>query len=264
MLELVLLSVQQQNVNDAGLAQDIEIIIADDGSASKTKDLIESFQKDFPFKLIHVWHPDNGFQLAAIRNLAVTKSSGEYLVFIDGDCVLPPDFLLQQMKLAEVGYFVAGNRVLLSQNYTQYMLKSKDINIAKSGVIGAIWHKLRGHINKFLATLRLTPTASWRKWRQHNWRYPKGCNIGVWRNDYFAVNGFDASFSGWGHEDSDFFVRLFHLGVFAKDGRFAVPVFHLWHPDAKRDNAGSNWQKFMQRVHDPKVIRAEIGIEQHA
>jgi len=56
----------------------------------------------------------------------------------------------------------------------------------------------------------------------------------VWRTDLDRVDGFDASFSGWGREDSDLLIRLLHCGVRRKDGRFATGVIHLWHPEADR------------------------------
>ena len=97
-LELVLKSVMQQKLDSVVTANDIEILVADDGSTTATRDLVANFQAIFPFKLTHVWHEDNGFRLSAIRNLAISHSSGEYLVFIDGDCLIAPDFIINQLK----------------------------------------------------------------------------------------------------------------------------------------------------------------------
>jgi glycosyltransferase involved in cell wall biosynthesis len=58
--------------------------VADDGSAQETAKLIEKATADYSSPLIHAWHEDNGFRAAAIRNLAKSKSSGDYLVFLDG------------------------------------------------------------------------------------------------------------------------------------------------------------------------------------
>ncbi len=51
-LELVLLSIKNQVILPS------EVIVADDGSAYETKQMIENYQKDFPVPLIHVWHED--------------------------------------------------------------------------------------------------------------------------------------------------------------------------------------------------------------
>ena len=59
-----------------------------------------------------------------------------------------------------------------------------------------------------------------------------------WLSD--RVDGFDASFSGWGREDSDLLIRLLHAGVRRKDGRFATGVVHLWHPEIDRAQLAAN------------------------
>ena len=43
------------------------------------------------------------------------KEKGEYLLFIDGDCIVLPNFIGKHRHLALQGFFVPGNRVLLSQ-----------------------------------------------------------------------------------------------------------------------------------------------------
>lgn len=258
-LEMVLLSLQHQQLREIN-CNNIEVLIADDGSKIDTKHVVEKYQEVLPFNLIHVWHEDKGFRASAIRNIAVTKSSGEYLVFIDGDCILQADFIYNHIKLTEAKYCVAGNRVLLSRNYTNKIADTLDISILYRGLFGYILCKLNGKINKFLPCLRLSTNAKWRKSRQMDWKLPKSCNLGVWRCDYIGVNGFDESFSGWGHEDSDLIVRLLHFGVKIKDGRFSVPVFHLWHKQNSRANTNANYQRLMKRVANYEFVCAEIGL----
>ncbi|TXJ03598.1 MAG: glycosyltransferase [Neisseriales bacterium] len=259
-LELVLMSVAKQII-PSGLV--LEVLVADDGSGIETKSLVTRFQQDFPFELLHIWHEDLGFRLAAIRNLATSKSSGEYLIFIDGDCLIAPDFILNQTQLAEKGCFVGGNRVLLSESYTESVLNNKLINIATTSVISSILARLSGKTNKWLPALRLNPLASWRKKYVQNWRRPKGCNMALWRQDCLAVNGFDEGFAGWGHEDADFLVRLLHAGIQIKDGRFAAPVYHLWHKVNDRSNEAENMARLMERVNDKDFIRAADGVDKY-
>ena len=75
-LNLVLLSIQKQTILPN------EIIIADDGSSSKTQMLIADFQKIFSIPLIHVWHEDKGFRLAKIRNKAIKIANFSYIIQI--------------------------------------------------------------------------------------------------------------------------------------------------------------------------------------
>lgn len=260
-LEMVLLTVKAQKLN----AEDyplVEIIIADDGSTSDTKILIDKYANILPFRLKHIWHEDNGFRLASIRNLAVKNSTGEYLVFLDCDCLLPEDFIANQLLLREAGFCVAGNRVLLLQQYTAEITKTLDVSITQNNFIQNIVFKLLGKTNKLLPSLRLSPDAAWRKSRRHDWKMPKGCNFALWREDYMRVNGFDESFTGWGHEDSDIVVRLLHAGILIKNGRFAVPVFHMWHKENNRDRKSINYDRLITRLSDESFVRAEIGISQ--
>src|SRR5712664_184022 len=97
-----------------------EVIVADDGSEPNAS----ATSKEFGAK--HVWHPHNGFRAAAIRNRAVEASGGDYLAFLDGDCIPRPSFIRRHRALAETGWFVTGNRVLLSQQATASVLSSHD------------------------------------------------------------------------------------------------------------------------------------------
>ncbi len=68
--------------------------------------------------LTHVWQEHRGFRAGEIRNRAVCVSRGDYVVFLDGDCLTRPDFIATHRRLAEPGWFVTGNRALLTQALT--------------------------------------------------------------------------------------------------------------------------------------------------
>src|SRR5438309_2028957 len=107
-LQLCLQSVLQQSVLPA------EIIIADDGSTEETKTLIDHMATQCPVPLLHVWQPDEGFQLSKIRNRAIAKAAMPYIIQIDGDLLLHQHFIKDHFHIQEPGYFVSGSRVLLS------------------------------------------------------------------------------------------------------------------------------------------------------
>jgi len=239
-LNLVLAGLAKQVVNPQ---TEWEVLIADDGSKNDTAQLIASWQQRFPTQLVHVWHEDLGFRAGAIRNRAAAQSSGDYLVFLDGDCVPMPDFVQQHAQLAERGWYIAGNRVLLAESFTQTLLSQPNaIEIMEWSIWQWMVAKWQAKTNRALPWLRLK-LSSMRKKRHSRWEVVKSCNLGVWKTDFVAINGFDEAFSGWGHEDSDFAVRLLRWGVLIKDGRYAVPVLHLWHQENDRSNQAENWQK---------------------
>jgi glycosyltransferase involved in cell wall biosynthesis len=215
-----------------------EIIIADDGSSQKTRLLIKSWQSNFACPLIHVWQEDKGFRAARIRNLGALSAKGNYLIFLDGDCMVFPDFVSQHMYLAEANYMVMGSRILTSPTFT-YEIESKNLwpCIFRFGE----WFKARikKDINRIHPLLRL-PDGPWRKLRKKKWLGIRTFNFAVWKKDFFAVNGFDERFEGWGHEDADLAIRLINSFIHRKDGQFALPVLHLWHAENDRSNEETN------------------------
>ena len=99
-----------------------EIIIADDGSSPDSLKLTQTYCADSPVSISYIHHDDQGFRAGTIRNKAVAQSKGEYLLFIDGDCIVRPDFIARHRQLAEMGCFVPGNRVLLSRAFTRKVI----------------------------------------------------------------------------------------------------------------------------------------------
>lgn len=243
----------------------VELIIADDGSTQSTAELINKYNLILPDQIKHIWHKDNGFQKSLILNKAVIKSQGEYLLFLDGDCIPFADYIQQHMKLAETGYFVAGNRVLLSKIFTTQLINQpeKIFKIFNWNILQWAVSYFKKNTNKLFPWARLG-NSIWRYSRSRNWKYPKGCNFAVWRKDFIEINGFDEEFSGWGHEDADLFIRLLHKGTLIKNGRFALPVLHLWHKESDRSWERNNHQRLMDRLADKNFIKANRGINDPA
>jgi glycosyltransferase involved in cell wall biosynthesis len=234
-----------------------EVVIADDGSGPATAALVEGWKSRLDRPLAHVWHEDCGFRAAEIRNRAVLACQGEYCVFLDGDCIPRLDFVAAHRRLAEPGWFVTGNRVLLLPGLTAKVLQER-LEPELWGLGPWIEQRWRGGINRLPPVLRL-PLGTFRRLRAHAWRGARSCNIGIWRSDLKRVDGFDAAFSGWGREDSDLFVRLLHAGVRRKDGVFATSVLHLWHPEADRSHLPENERKLEAAVRGDRV-RALRGL----
>ena len=68
-----------------------EIIIADDGSTESTKQIINAFQSTHSLSITHLWQEDQGFRKTKILNQAIEAAKGDYLIFLDGDCLVQPD-----------------------------------------------------------------------------------------------------------------------------------------------------------------------------
>ena len=173
-LKLSLLSVFDQTT----LPQ--EILIADDGSKDDTRQMIEEMRKISPIPIIHVWQEDKGFRVGAIRNKAIARASGDYIIQIDGDIFINRNFIKDHLELAEEGYFVGGSRVLLSPKESSKLLNGHR-NLAKVSsrmVLNGMRSKvLRRYLSK--------------KYAKNNIKHVRGCNIAYWRKDLIAINGYD-------------------------------------------------------------------------
>jgi glycosyltransferase involved in cell wall biosynthesis len=242
--------------------KNFEIIIADDGSTANTRACVEALAAASPVPLRHVWQPDQGFRAAMARNRGTLAAHGDYIVFLDGDCIPQRDFVARHRALAQPGHLVSGSRILLSEALTRRVLDD-EIDIAGTPVLTRLGWRLHGDLNKTLQPLGVRWPDLGRTSKKFSWRRIKSCNLGVWRSDLDRVNGFDESFTGWGHEDSDLVVRLFHAGVLRKDGAFATEVFHLWHREAQRDQETSNRKVVLERA-AARVTQATVGLREHA
>lgn len=250
-LEAVLRSLARQS------DRDFEVVVADDGSRATTAETVDAWKDKIGQRLEHVWHEDRGFRAAEIRNRAILASHGAYVIFLDGDCLPRQDFVAAHRRLAEPGWFVTGNRILLSPALTAQVLREK-LSPERWSLASFVAQRLRGGINRVSALLRL-PLGPLRHLRQKDWRGARSANLAVWRADLDRVDGFDADYSGWGKEDSDVIVRLLRAGVKRKDGVFATGVLHLWHKQEDRARLPHNERKLSDIIASD-TIRAQRGL----
>jgi glycosyltransferase involved in cell wall biosynthesis len=234
-----------------------EVLIADDGSGPATAALIGHWTTRLGVALTHVRHEHRGFRAAEIRNRAIRAGRGNYCVFLDGDCLARPDFVATHRALAEPGWFVTGNRALLTRALTDAVLNQR-LEPEHWGAGNWIVQRFKGGLNR-LAPVFYLPLGPLRKLRPRAWQGARSCNLGVWRDDLDRVDGFDSSFSGWGREDSDLLVRLLRAGVRRKDGSYATGVLHLWHPEADRASLPQNDRRLAEMMGSDRV-RAISGM----
>ena len=226
---------------------DFEIIIADDGSGPLTQSLIERIKPNHPIPILHLWQEDRGFRKTAILNQAIESAQGNYLLFLDGDCIVQPDFVARHRQLAQKGHLVTGSRVLLSEQLTKVILAWPKWSFTqfKSHLLQ---HRLSGGINKYWPIVVKLNDGAWRLYRKFVWRRIKGCNMACWTADAKAIGGFDESMTGWGHEDADFIFRLQHNGIVRKSGSWSTEVFHLFHRIHDQSNAAENARRVREKI----------------
>ena len=244
-LLLVLKSVERQSLVPN------EVIIADDGSNKNTQELIDNFITHSSINIIHSFQKDKGFRAAKSRNKAISKSTGDYIVLIDGDMILHPSFIYDHKKYAQENCFVQGGRVLLSQEKTEEVLATNMIsyNFLSKGLKN---RKNAIHSN-FLSKLFST--------KKNFLRGIKTCNVSFYRKDCISVNGFNNNFEGWGREDTEFFARLMNAGIKRKTLKFNAIQYHLWHREVSRQSLSQN-DLLLKKTFDENLKSCEMGINQ--
>jgi glycosyltransferase involved in cell wall biosynthesis len=236
-----------------------EVIVADDGSPPSTAAVVTDWAARIGVSLGHVWHEHREFRAPEISNRAVLASRGDYLVFLDGDCIPRPTFLAAHRSLAEPGWFVFGNRTLMSRQLTECALRD-DLE-PEFWSFGEFVRQRRHHtISRLLPVVRL-PLGPLRKLNSSAWRNVRTCNLGIWRSDFEHINGQEATYRGWSPHDNDMAVRLIRAGRRRKDGRFRTGVLHLWHPDSDRARLAENLAIFRETLASNR-IRAVQGLDE--
>ncbi len=232
-----------------------EVIVADDGSREETKELIDLYKAKFPIPLLHIWQPDEGFQLSKIRNKAFAATSGEYIIQIDGDLILHPYFIEDHIRIAQRGFFLTGSRVILNKNMTKEILEDRFLHDAG---LSDKKNRLNGMHSFMVQRLlsRVYKTAGRHKF------YVKGCNMSFWKSDLVKVNGYNESFIGWGREDSELAIRLINAGVKKKFLKMGGIVYHLYHNEASRLQEQANVD-LMNRAIKQKTTWCENGMNQY-
>lgn len=234
-----------------------EVLISDDGSSLASRQEVESTVNALHYPLTYLWQPDEGFRAAKARNEGIKKAKGNYIIFTDGDCILPPNFVSNHRKLAKKQYFVDGNRILINRDLTEKIQQQKQhFNIKARALTQYYRHK---KINKLFSALTL-PLGPLRCLFTQKWRGVKTCNLAVWKQDLVNINGFDEKFTGWGHEDADLVIRLIRQKIKRKSGKYACVVYHLWHPQNDRAEEKRN-QRALKHSLTHSAIKTHQGIE---
>jgi len=227
--------------------REFEIIIADDGSTESTKKIIAAFKASQDIPIIHLWQEDKGFRKTKILNQAIAVSHGSYLIFLDGDCIVQPDFVANHRALAQSGFLVTGSRVLLNEKLTQELLTWPHWDFARFSS-SLLAKRLSGEINKYWPLKMKFGNGSWRDYKKFVWRRIKGCNMACWKADAESINGFDETMTGWGHEDADFVFRLQRHHIQRKSGSWSTEVLHLFHKINDQSNAAHNGRGVRERI----------------
>lgn len=243
-LKLVLLSANQQTI------QPNEILIADDGSRTSTKKIIDVFSQKLNIK--HVWHEDNGFQKTIILNKAIAQTNSDYIIQIDGDIIMHKNFIKDHISKAKKGQFIHGSRVFLNKALTKKTLKNQHLYF--SFFQKGISNRMNTINSNFLANIMSKSN--------NDLKGTRGCNFSFWKNDFISVNGYNEEMNGWGKEDSELSVRLMNKGCKKLQLKFNATCYHLHHKINNKKNISINTDILQQAI-IKKISYCKKGIKQY-
>jgi len=230
-----------------------EIIIADDGSTQETASMLAPYLAQPDLNLHHVWQKDKGFRLSRIRNKAILKARGDYILMLDGDCIPEKHFVEDHLSLAEKGCFFQGKRVIVNQKS-----EAQFTCIDMDSFARRLTHAMKFNISNSHHILRI---PFWPAHRMSKLPGIRGCNMGFFRKDLVAVNGYNQAIQGWGREDQEIVVRLYKLGLKRKENPFKAICYHLWHPENSRNNLGKN-DKILEKAIASRLFFCDSGLNQ--
>ena len=228
-----------------------EVIIGDDGSGEDTRQLIEKIKENFPVPLHHVWQQDKGYRKTTIFNKAVLKSTGEYIIQIDGDVLLDKHFVADHLSSLETKAFIRGTRAMLTKEKTVEILNTRNINVTP-------FSKGVKHRNN---ALRIFPLRFLGARKERSSKSVRGSNLAFWKSDYILVNGYNNDFSEWGHDDEELASRFINIGLVKKIVKLCAVQYHLHHRILSNKN--TPWQReLINKIKREKITFCENGYRQ--
>lgn len=241
-LSLVLESVLRQSL----IPQ--QIIVAHDTIDDSIQPIISSYSSSL--NIDHIDQVDTGFNKNRILNKAILASRYEYLVFIDGDCLLHRRFIEEHRKHLVQGVFTAGRRIDLDAKTSNQV---RNIGLHQLGLFRMLWNRTKRIEEAFYVKSSLISSK----------KLPKliGCNMGWCKRDLITLNGFDMDYilPGYG-EDTDIEFRALRSGMTAKNMRWKALQYHLHHERPEREIDVSTSRNMFERKREIGYFYCENGL----
>lgn len=226
-LELVLEGYARQD--DGGF----EVVVADDGSGGETAETVARVAEETGLPSVHVWHPDRGFRKTEILNRALRETSGDYLVFSDGDCIPRADFVRTHRELARPDRYLSGGYIRLLPSVSGEV-SVEDVRTGRLFEAGWLRERDQRLGRRRLRLLSGGPWSTLLDVVTPTRATFNGMNSSVWREAAVEVDGFDLDFT-YGGLDREFGERLRNLGLKGRQVRHRAVVVHLHHERPYRD-----------------------------
>ncbi len=196
-----------------------EVIVVEDGSTLSSESVVKAYQEELDIKYFFKQNSGPGLS----RNFGCEKATGAYCIFLDSDCVLPPDyFKIVQNGLADSFTDAFGGPDRAHPAFTKFQ---KAINFSMTSFLTTGGIRGGGEkLDKF---------------------HPRSFNMGFSMDVFRATSGFSSIRFG---EDIDLSIRIIKQGFKTKLIKDAF-VYH------KRR---TNLRQFFKQVYNSGIARINL------
>jgi glycosyltransferase involved in cell wall biosynthesis len=189
-------------------ADKTEIIVADDGSIDNWRSVLPNLELKFKTQVVTQQH--HGYRLASLKNLGMRASTGEVILFLDGDMIPPPHWMNAHVTALQT------NSILTVSIGARRFIDSRDLGVSDILSDPHIVSRLpdvRSISNWLQLEDRRIPEL--RRLTNHPAPYHlfHGCNAAFFRALALRSGLMDEVFNGyWGYEDTEFAYRMWRGG----------------------------------------------------
>lgn len=223
-----------------------EVIIADHAHGEQTAALASKLSHRLLIPVHLVRTLANSPSRACALNQAIRTASGNYLIFVDGDCLLNRHFIADHLRHARPGSAVQGRRAGIRSRYVR--------RVSVDAFQPMVWFMRRR-----IYGLRQGIRRPWAAVRKNDFRAIHGCNFALWRSDLVKVNGFDEAFDESGREFLELVERLRNAGMIVRSVTGQAIVYHLDHHRTARYRTRLS-DEILERTRREKRVRCEHGV----
>jgi len=203
---------------------EFEFLFVDDGSSDNLGKFIETYHSESKLQMRYIYQENTG--PAEARNNGMANSSGDYFLFLDSDCLLPPDWLNTiDSALAEQNYDAFGGPDTYHESFSPVL---KAVNYSMTSFIGT--GGIRGNKNSFEKF------------------YPRSFNMGISKEIFDKIGGMRLRYYG---EDTDFSARIYEAGY--KVG--LIPEAFVYH---KRRTSLPRFFKQISRIGMSRIVLGKL------
>lgn len=244
--------------------KNFEVIVAEDNNRREMTEYIKTVEG---LEILHTSQEDSGVRKSRSQNNAIMASTGEYLIFIDGDIIPYSTFIEGHVALASKSAVLAGRRVNLPENITKKLRSGK---ISSYTLERFYWlftfYFMFDRTSRFEQGIYINPNG---------WIYKRfiakrlrntsliGCNFSCFKESIVAINGFDESFGESSlPDDVDLDWRFRAYGLRLKSCKNSANAFHLFHKKQNNPTSAEQREKFEKNKAENK-FKTESGLNLH-